>query len=274
MNTATDGIIIGKAAAPVVLDRATPTGMGSSPARPAPGKTVTLQVMTEGFVARRAGVPGRCQGRPVRPLRRRRTLRKVRRSGAAARSRRVPAAGVSVVFWDVFGEQGHPIRATVSEMGPLLLARLLELNDTQEGAQRRLRRRPRPAAARPEGPARILQFISKRKELQGTYGNIAPTTVGAIQRKLLVVEREGGEAFFGEPALDLKDLQVDKAGQGIVGILAADRLINKPGSTPRFCSGCSPSCSRSCRRSAIATGRSWCCSSTRRTCCSTTRRRR
>ena len=76
----------------------------------------------------------------------------------------------------------------------------------------------------------ILQFIADNaKELQGTYGNIAPTTVGAIQRKLLVVEREGGEAFFGEPALDLKDLmQFDEAGQGMVSILAADRLINKP----------------------------------------------
>ena len=138
-----------------------------------------------------------------------------------------------MVFWDVFGEQGHPIRATVSEMGPLLLARLLELNDTQEGVLNAAF-----AVADDHGLLlldlkdlrAILQFISENaKELQGTYGNIAPTTVGAIQRKLLVVEREGGEAFFGEPALDLKDLmQVDKAGQGIVGILAADRLINKP----------------------------------------------
>ena len=115
-----------------------------------------------------------------------------------------------VVFWDVFGEQGHPIRATVSEMGPLLLARLLELNDTQEGVLNAAF-----AVADDNGLLlldlkdlrAILQFIADNaKELQGTYGNIAPTTVGAIQRKLLVVEREGGEAFFGEPALDLKDL--------------------------------------------------------------------
>jgi uncharacterized protein len=232
--TATDGIIIGKAAAPVVLDLRYANRHGLVAGATGTGKTVTLQGMTEGFSSR--GVPvflvdvkgdlsGLCVAGDT--------------SGKFADRARQLELGeyrpqpFPVVFWDVFGEQGHPIRATVSEMGPLLLARLLELNDTQEGVLNAAF-----AVADDNGLLlldlkdlrAILQFISENaKELQGTYGNIAPTTVGAIQRKLLVVEREGGEAFFGEPAFDLKDLmQVDRAGQGIVGILAADRLINKP----------------------------------------------
>jgi uncharacterized protein len=232
--TATDGIIIGKAAAPVVLDLRYANRHGLVAGATGTGKTVTLQAMTEGFSSR--GVPvflvdvkgdlsGLCVAGEV--------------SGKFADRARQLDLGeyrprpFPVVFWDVFGEQGHPVRATVSEMGPLLLARLLELNDTQEGVLNAAF-----AVADDQGLLlldlkdlrAILQFISENaKELQGTYGNIAPTTVGAIQRKLLVVEREGGEAFFGEPALDLKDLmQVDEAGRGIVGILAADRLINKP----------------------------------------------
>ncbi len=234
MSTATDGIIIGKAAAPVVLDPRYANRHGLIAGATGTGKTVTLQAMTEGFSAR--GVPvflvdvkgdlsGLCvAGEATGPF--------------ADRARQLDLGeyrprAFPVVFWDVFGEQGHPVRATVSEMGPLLLARLLELNDTQEGVLNAAF-----AVADDNGLLlldlkdlrAILQFIVENaKELQGAYGNIAPTTVGAIQRKLLVLEREGGEAFFGEPALDLKDLmQVDKAGQGIVSILAADRLVNKP----------------------------------------------
>src|SRR5512134_234209 len=234
MSTATDGIIIGKAAEPVVLDLRYANRHGLVAGATGTGKTVTLQAMTEGFSSR--GVPvflvdvkgdlsGLCVEGEI--------------SGKFADRARQLCLGeyrprsFPVVFWDVFGEQGHPVRATVSEMGPLLLARLLELNDTQEGVLNAAF-----AVADDSGLLlldlkdlrAILQFVSDNaKELQGTYGNIAPATVGAIQRKLLVVEREGGEAFFGEPALDLRDLmQVDKAGQGIVSILAADKLINKP----------------------------------------------
>ncbi len=235
MSTASDGIIIGKAAAPVVLDLRYANRHGLVAGATGTGKTVTLQAMTEGFSAR--GVPvflvdvkgdlsGLCIAGREPPGKFADRARQLELGDYRPRS-------FPVVFWDVFGEQGHPVRATVSEMGPLLLARLLELNDTQEGVLNAAF-----AVADDQGLLlldlkdlrAILQFISDNaKELQGTYGNIAPTTVGAIQRKLLVVEREGGEAFFGEPALDLKDLmQVDKAGQGIVSILAADRLINKP----------------------------------------------
>src|SRR6266511_2859449 len=198
------------------------------------GKTVTLQTLAENFSAR--GVPvfmadvkgdlaglSQAGGNNPKILERAKELKIDDFKGEAC----------AVVFWDVFGEQGHPVRATVSEMGPLLLARLLELNDTQEGVLNAAF-----AVADDRGLLlldlkdlrAILQYISDNaKELQAHYGNVAPATIGAIQRNLLVLEREGGEAFFGEPALDLKDLmQVDKAGQGIVGILAADRLINKP----------------------------------------------
>lgn len=232
--TATDGIIIGMAGAPVVLDPRYANRHGLVAGATGTGKTVTLQGMTEGFSSR--GVPvflvdvkgdlsGLCvAGEATGPL----ADRARQLDFGEYRPRAFP-----VVFWDVFGEQGHPIRATVSEMGPLLLARLLELNDTQEGVLNAAF-----AVADDNGLLlldlkdlrAILQFIADdAKELQGTYGNIAPATVGAIQRKLLVVEREGGEAFFGEPALDLKDLmRTDKTGQGMVSILAADRLINKP----------------------------------------------
>jgi DNA helicase HerA-like ATPase len=234
MSTAADGIIIGKAAGPVVLDPRYANRHGLVAGATGTGKTVTLQVLTEGLSAR--GVPvflvdvkgdlsGLCvPGEATGPF--------------AERARQLDLGDYKprafpVLFWDVFGEQGHPVRTTVSEMGPLLLSRLLELNDTQEGVLNAAF-----AVADDRGLLlldlkdlrAILQYISDNaKELQAHYGNVAPSTIGAIQRNLLVLEREGGEVFFGEPALDLKDLmQVDKAGQGIVSILAADRLINKP----------------------------------------------
>ena len=233
MSTA-DGIIIGKAAGPVVLDPRYANRHGLVAGATGTGKTVTLQVLTEGFSAR--GVPvflvdvkGDLSGLCVAGEATGRFAERARQLDLGEyRPRAFP-----VVFWDVFGEQGHPIRATVSEMGPLLLSRLLELNDTQEGVLNAAF-----AVADDRGLLlldlkdlrAILQYISdSAKELQAHYGNVAPATIGAIQRNLLVLEREGGEAFFGEPALDLKDLmQVDKTGQGTVGILAADRLINKP----------------------------------------------
>ena len=151
--------------------------------------------------ARRAGVPGRRQGRPLRPVHAGRAPPARSPSGrASSASTAGRRAAFPVVFWDVFGEQGHPIRATVSEMGPLLLARLLELNDTQEGVLN-----VAFAVADDEGLLlldlkdlrAILQFVADNaKELQATYGNIAPTTVGAIQRKLLVLEREGGDGVL------------------------------------------------------------------------------
>jgi DNA helicase HerA-like ATPase len=138
-----------------------------------------------------------------------------------------------VVFWDVFGEQGHPVRATVSEMGPLLLSRLLGLNDTQAGVLMLVFK-----VADDSGlllldlkdlRAMLDHVGQNAARLRTAYGNVSAASIGAIQRGLLVLEQQGGDRFFGEPALDLDDLiQVDGAGQGVVNILAADRLMQSP----------------------------------------------
>jgi DNA helicase HerA-like ATPase len=117
-------------------------------------------------------------------------------------------AGSSVVFWDVFGQQGHPLRATISEMGPLLFSRLLNLKDLRA----------------------LLQFIGENtKTFKTEYGNVSPASVGAIQRQLLALEQQGGDQFFGEPALELDDLiQTGPDGRGVLNILVADKLIESP----------------------------------------------
>src|SRR5215468_2520198 len=138
-----------------------------------------------------------------------------------------------VVFWDVFGEQGHPIRATISEMGPLLLSRLLQLNDTQEGVLNiafRVADEQGLALLDLKDLRAILGFVADHApELQKEYGNVSSATVGTVQRQLLVLENQGAKSFFGEPALDLADfLRTDRDGRGIVNVLAADKLIENP----------------------------------------------
>ncbi|MGZ0186598.1 MAG: helicase HerA-like C-terminal domain-containing protein [Alphaproteobacteria bacterium] len=138
-----------------------------------------------------------------------------------------------VVFWDLFGRQGHPIRTTISEMGPLLLARILGLNDTQEGVLTIAFQ-----IADDEGMllldlkdlrALLIDIADRRKEIGAIYGNVATASVGAIQRRLLELERQEGDKFFGEPALDLMDLmRTDRHGRGIVNVLAADELMMSP----------------------------------------------
>src|ERR1700740_2972436 len=175
------------------------------------GKTVTLQTLAENFSAR--GVPvfmadvkgdlaGLSQpgGNNPKILERAKELKIDDFKGEAC----------PVVFWDIFGEQGHPIRATVSEMGPLLLSRLLELNDVQEGVLNVVFR-----AADEEGlllldlkdlQAALTYAADNARALSAKYGTIAAATVGAVQRKLLVLETQGGANLFGEPALALSDL--------------------------------------------------------------------
>ena len=138
-----------------------------------------------------------------------------------------------VVFWDLLGVQGHPVRATVSEMGPLLLSRLLALNDTQSGVLNIVFK-----VADDEGLLLLdlkdlramLEHVGGRSaELKVKYGNVSAASLGAIQRGLLTLEQQGGERFFGEPALDLDDLlQTGTGGQGVVNILAADQLMRSP----------------------------------------------
>ena len=142
-------------------------------------------------------------------------------------------ASFPVTFWDLFGEQGHRIRATVSEMGPLLLARLLDLNETQEGVLNIVFR-----IADEQGlllldlkdlRALLGLVADNAAQLTTQYGNVSKATVGTIQRQLLILENQKGEEFLGEPALAIKDLmRTDRDGRGMVNILAADRLMNNP----------------------------------------------
>ena len=196
------------------------------------GKTVTLQTLAENFSAR--GVPvfmadvkgdlaGLSQpgGNNPKVVARAKELNLADFKGEAS----------PVVFWDVFGEQGYPVRATVSEMGPLLLGRLLELNDTQEGVLNMVFK------IADEGGQLLLDLKDLRSMLQFVadnadqfktqYGNVSTASAGAIQRNLLALESQGAEKFFGEPALNLDDLIQTQNGKGVINILAADKLMQQ-----------------------------------------------
>jgi uncharacterized protein len=198
------------------------------------GKTVTLQVMAESFS--RIGVPvfaadvkGDLSGISQPGVENPKIADRVKKLNLAGFS----FAGCPVTFWDVFGEQGHPVRATVSDMGPLLFSRLLNLNDTQAGVLNAVFK-----IADDQGlllldlkdlQAMLQYAAANAKEFQIQYGNISAASVGAMQRGLLSLEQQGGDRFLGEPALNLDDLmQTDAKGHGVVNILAADKLINSP----------------------------------------------
>lgn len=198
------------------------------------GKTVTLQVLAEGFSA--AGVP-------VFAADIKGDLSGIGKMGAAQgwQSQRAADIGFAdykddvfpVIFWDLFGRQGHPIRATISEMGALLLSRMLELNDTQEGVLNIAFK-----LADDEGlllldlkdlRALLVDIQERAKEISTRYGNVSTASIGAIQRALLVLEQQGAENFFGERALAIADLmRIDRDGRGFVSILAADELMRSP----------------------------------------------
>src|SRR5690606_27703054 len=137
------------------------------------------------------------------------------------------------IFWDLFGKQGHPVRATISEMGPVLLSRILDLNDTQEGVLNIAFR-----VADEEGlllldlkdlRALLTDLQERAKEISGRYGNVTTASIGAIQRSLLVLEQQGADNFFGERALEIADLmRTDTDGRGFISILAADELMQSP----------------------------------------------
>ncbi len=202
------------------------------------GKTVTLQGMAESFSA--AGVPvfvadvkGDLSGIAMPGSPAFKHAAKLESRAAELGMADYAYADNPVVFWDLYGEQGHPIRTTVSEMGPLLLARLLDLNETQEGVLQIVFRH-----ADDKGLL-LLDFDDLRAmlawahdnaaELSGAYGNVTKPSVGAIQRQLLSFESQGADHFFGEPALEIDDfLKVDDQGRGHVNVLAADRLMQSP----------------------------------------------
>src|SRR5207248_6085679 len=138
-----------------------------------------------------------------------------------------------VVFWDLFGEQGHPVRATITEVGPLLLSRLMDLNEVQEGVLNICFR-----VADEQGllildlkdlRAMLGYLADHASELTTQYGNVSKPTIGTIQRTLLVLENQGGAKFFSEPALELKDfIRTDRDGRGTINVLAADKLMETP----------------------------------------------
>ncbi len=141
-------------------------------------------------------------------------------------------AACPVTFWDVFGELGHPLRATISEMGPLLLGRLLDLNDTQEGvlniAFKYADDNGLLLLDLKDLRALMVHVAENAKTLTTEYGNVSPASVGAIQRGLLTLETQGGDRFFGEPALDLNDLLQTERGKGVINVLASEKLMQNP----------------------------------------------
>ncbi len=203
------------------------------------GKTVTLQILAEGFSD--AGVPvflSDVKG----------DLSGMAKSGTfehklhEAFTKRAATIGFTdysyraspVTFWDLFGEQGHPVRTTVAEMGPLLLARLLELSEAQEGilniAFRLADEQGMPLLDLKDLQALLVWVGESRADLSLRYGNISTASIGAIQRRLLVIENQGANRLFGEPALDLADLmRTDADGRGMINILASDQLMAAPG---------------------------------------------
>ncbi len=202
------------------------------------GKTVTLQILAEGFS--NAGVPvfmsdvkGDLSGMAA-PGRDDFKLHDAftKRAGTIG-FENYNYAAFPVAFWDLFGDQGHPVRTTVAEMGPLLLSRLLDLSEAQEGvlniAFRVSDEQGLPLLDLKDLQALLVWTGENRKELSLRYGNVSTTSVGAIQRALLVLENQGGAQFFGEPALALGDMMKLAAdGRGQVNILAADKLMASP----------------------------------------------
>lgn len=198
------------------------------------GKTVTLQKMAESFAS--IGVPvfladvkGDLSGVGAPGVASEKMIKRLESIGVKEFKPRANTA----VFWDVYGESGHPVRATISDMGPLLLSRLLNLNETQSGVLNLVFK-----IADDNGLLLIdlkdlrsmLQFAGDNtKQFTTGYGNISAASIGAIQRGLLTIEQQGGDRFFGEPMLDIADLmQTDGEGRGVINVLAADKLYNHP----------------------------------------------
>ena len=198
------------------------------------GKTVTLQVLAERFSA--IGVPvfmadvkGDLAGLAAAGA----SSPKMKERLAALKCEEPQWAACPAVFWDVFGKAGHPVRATVSDMGPLLLGRLFNLNDTQQGVLSlvfKIADDHGLLLLDAKDLRAMLQHIGDNaKDFTTEYGNVSAASIGAIQRALLEIEQQGGDAFFGEPMLDMNDLmQTDNKGRGVINILAADRLMNAP----------------------------------------------
>jgi DNA helicase HerA-like ATPase len=233
----TQSILVGKGPEPVSILSRMANRHGLVAGATGTGKTVTLQRLAEQFS--RIGVPvfladikGDLAGISQPGGGNKRVAERVAEMGLEQEEGFV-FAGNPVMFWDIQGEQGHPVRTTLTEMGPVLLSRLLNLNAVQEGVINIVFH-----VADENGwllldlkdlRALLAHVAENAAELQTRYGNVSPASVGAIQRRLLVIEKQGGDLLFGEPALALQDMmQTDEQGHGYINILAADKLIHTP----------------------------------------------
>jgi len=197
------------------------------------GKTVSLRILAEGFS--RQGIPvfladakgdlsGLAKASEANP--------KFEERARIVDYENYETTSFPLIFWDLYGKQGHPVRATIQDMGPLLLARMMELNDTQEGilniAFAIAEDESLPILDFKDLRALLNNISERKKELRAKYGNVSSQSVGAIQRRLLQLDQQDAELFFGEPELDLKDLmRTDRDGQGYISVLAADQLMRK-----------------------------------------------
>jgi len=226
-------IFVGKGIKPEVLTLAFANRHGLVTGATGTGKTVTLQVLAEGLS--RAGVSvfaadikGDLSGISAAGEGKEAFVSRAKSLGFNYEPDQFP-----VVFWDLFGEQGHPVRATILEVGPLLLSRLLDLNEVQEGVLNicfRIADEQGLAILDLKDLRAMLGYVADHAaELTVQYGNVSKPTIGTIQRQLLVLENQGGNKFFSEPALALKDfIRADRDGRGYINILAADKLMENP----------------------------------------------
>jgi DNA helicase HerA-like ATPase len=229
-----DQILIGKGDSQVFLDPAFGNRHGLVAGATGTGKTVTLLVLAEGFS--RLGVPvfmadvkGDVAGLAMPGTMNDKLAARVAQIGVEGYTQE----GSPLIFWDVFGVSGHPVRTTISEIGPALLSRILDLNDVQAGTLEIVFK-----LADDEGLMlldlddlrSLLTFVADNKsEISKAYGLVSPASIAAIQRSLLGLEREGAEQLFGEPALELADLmRTDLSGRGVISVLAADKLVLSP----------------------------------------------
>src|SRR6266567_1493613 len=226
-------IFVGRSHKPEVLTLALANRHGLVTGATGTGKTVTLQVLAEGLSNAgvsvfAADIKGDLSGIAEQGEAKEAFVSRAKSLGIDYQVDQFP-----VVFWDLFGEQGHPIRATISEMGPLLLSRLMDLNEVQEGVLNicfRVADEQGLLILDLKDLRAMLGYLAEHAaELTIQYGNVSKATVGTIQRQLLVLENQGGEKFFSEPALTLKDfIRTDRDGRGYINILAADKLMENP----------------------------------------------
>ena len=234
MGTALEALLIAKGEKEVSLLPKMANRHGLVAGATGTGKTVSLRVLAERFSS--IGVPvfmadmkGDLSGLALPGDENPKVAERVAKMGLEG----FAYGGFPVVFWDVFGEQGHPVRTTVSEMGPLLLSRLLNLNDVQSGVLNVIFK-----VADDNGlllldfkdlQAMVRHVGDNAAQFQTAYGNISAASIGAIQRNLLALGEQGADRFFGEPALNLQDfIQTDSDGRGVINILAADKLMQSP----------------------------------------------